>query len=107
MTDGTQRRDFLHAADAGAAFAALADSEVVGAVNVASGETVVLRELAQQIGRLIGRGELLQIGARPMPEGEPPALIADIERLRDEVGWSPTIGIEDGLEERDRVVAPK
>ena len=33
-----------------------------------------------------------------MPEGEPPALIADIERLRDEVGWSPTIGIEDGLE---------
>ena len=63
MTSGEQRRDFLHAADAGAAFAALADSEVVGAVNVSSGETVVLRELAQQIGRLIGRGELLQIGS--------------------------------------------
>ena len=65
---------------------------------MSSGEAVVLRELAQQIERRIGHGELLQIGARPMPEGEPPALIADIERLRDEVGWSPKIGLEDGLD---------
>jgi nucleoside-diphosphate-sugar epimerase len=101
MTAGTQRRDFLHVADAGAAFAALAESEVIGPVNVASGRAVVLRELAQQVAQRIGHGEL-QVGARPMPEGEPPALVADVARLRDEVRWRPKIGLEDGL---DSVIA--
>jgi nucleoside-diphosphate-sugar epimerase len=102
MTAGTQRRDFLHVTDAGAAFAALAASDVVGPVNVASGKAVVLRELAQQVADRIGHGERLQIGARPMPEGEPPALVADIARLRDEVEWMPKIGLEEGL---DSVIA--
>ncbi len=43
MTDGEQRRDFLHVADAGSALAALADSDLTGAVNVASGEAVALK----------------------------------------------------------------
>jgi nucleoside-diphosphate-sugar epimerase len=98
MTAGTQRRDFLHAADAGAAFATLAESKVVGPVNVASGEAVVLRELAARIEQLAGGRELLQVGARPMPEGEPLALVADITRLRQEVGWSPGIDLDDGLD---------
>jgi nucleoside-diphosphate-sugar epimerase len=98
MTAGTQRRDFLHTADAGAAFAALAVSEVVGPVNVASGEAVLLCELAARIERRVGGPELLQVGARPMPEGEPPALVADVTRLRREVGWSPAIGLDDGLD---------
>jgi nucleoside-diphosphate-sugar epimerase len=108
MTDGAQRRDFLHVADVGAAFAALADSEVLGAVNVASGDGVALRELAEQLERCVRAGEpasraiddreLLRIGALPKPEGEPSALIADVERLREEVGWSPEIGLEEGLD---------
>ena len=102
MTEGTQRRDFLHVADAGAAFAALADSRVTGAVNVASGEAVALRDIALQIARRLGAEGLLQIGALPMREGEPPALLADVRRLRDEVGWSPRIELPDGL---DAVIA--
>ncbi len=98
MTDGTQRRDFMHAADAGSAFAALADSTVTGAVNIASGSAVALRDLAQQIARELDGEELLGIGVRPMPEGEPPALLADVRRLRDEVRWSPAIELADGLE---------
>jgi nucleoside-diphosphate-sugar epimerase len=97
MTKGCQRRDFLHAADAGAAFAALADSPVEGAVNIASGSAVAIRELGKQIARQLDAGELLQIGARPTPAGEPAALVADVRRLHDEVGWSPEIGLGDGL----------
>jgi nucleoside-diphosphate-sugar epimerase len=99
MTEGTQRRDFIHAADAGSAFAALAASPVTGAVNVASGDPVVLRDLAERIARRIGREELLRIGARPMPAGEPPALLADVARLRHEVRWRPRIELDDGLDE--------
>ncbi len=98
MTAGTQRRDFLHAADAGAAFAALADSSVTGAVNVASGRPVVLVDLAREIARRIGREQLLQVGALAMPAAEPPALIADVSRLRDEVGWRPAIELAEGLD---------
>jgi nucleoside-diphosphate-sugar epimerase len=98
MTEGTQRRDFLHSADAGAAFAALADSRVTGAVNVASGEGLELRELAREIARRAGGEELLRIGARPMPEGDPPALLADVRRLREEVGWCPRVELAEGLD---------
>ncbi len=97
MTEGFQRRDFLHVADAGSAFAALADSPVTGAVNVASGKAVALRELGQQIAKLLDGEALLQIGARPTRAGEPDALVADVRRLRDEVGWSLKIPLDEGL----------
>lgn len=110
MTDGTQRRDLMHAADVGAAFAALADSPVTGAVNVASGSAAVLRDVARRIARELDAGELLLLGARPVPAGEPPALLADVGRLREEVGWSPAIELDDGLSEviewwRERLAA--
>ena len=54
MTAGTQRRDFMHVADAGAAFAALADCDVTGAVNIACGEGVELREIARVIAARTG-----------------------------------------------------
>jgi nucleoside-diphosphate-sugar epimerase len=97
MTEGSQVRDFLHTADAGAAFAALADSAVTGPVNVASGNATVLRELATLIAQRVGTPELLRLGARPMRAGEPPSLLADVRRLREEVGWSPSIGLGEGL----------
>lgn len=101
MTEGSQRRDFLHVTDAGLAFAVLADSPLTGAVNVASGEGVLLRDLARRLGVLTDRAELLQIGALPSRQGEPASLIADASRLRDELGFSPRIALEDGL--RDTV----
>lgn len=98
MTEGSQRRDFMHAADAGAALAALADSRVTGSVNVASGVALSLLELGQSIARTIGREDLLEPGGRPLPAGEPAALIADVSRLREEVAWSPEIGLPEGLQ---------
>jgi nucleoside-diphosphate-sugar epimerase len=97
MTEGSQRRDLMHTADVAAAFAALADSGVTGAVNIASGSDVTLREVAELIAQELDRGQLLQVGATPMRPGDPPALIADVGRLRDEVGWSPALGLRDGL----------
>lgn len=99
MTDGTQRRDFLHTADAGAAFAALSDSDLTGAINIGSGVGPSLREVAEAIARHIGRDELLRVGAVPMGASDPPALLADVSRLRDELGWNPKIELSDGLDD--------
>lgn len=108
MTPGTQRRDFLHTADAGAAFAALAASDVCGPVNVASGEALALRELAEAIAVRIDGGEL-RVGARPLAPGDPPALTTAARRLREEVGWTPALSISEGLDQvigwwRERLV---
>jgi nucleoside-diphosphate-sugar epimerase len=96
---GAQVRDFVHVADVAAAFAALVDGGVTGAVNVASGKGVAVRALAELIARAAGRPDLLDVGALPARAGDPPALVAEVTRLRDEVGFVPSIGLEEGVRE--------
>jgi len=97
--DGTQIRDLLHAADVADAFAALLDSSVTGAVNIGSGEGRPLRDIIEAIGEATGRADLLDIGALAPRAGDPDELVADVARLRDEVGWVPAIGLREGIEQ--------
>jgi nucleoside-diphosphate-sugar epimerase len=99
MTEGLQHRDFMHVADAAAAFAALADSSLTGAINVASGLGVTMRELAAAIALYAGSPELLDVGALPSREGEPHSIVADVTRLREELGWTPRLSLEEGIED--------
>ena len=96
---GEQIRDFLHVADVAEAFVALLESEANGAVNIASGQPVALREVALAVGEKIGCRDLVRLGARPTAENEPPLLVADVRRLRHEVGWSPRFDLDSGLED--------
>lgn len=95
-TPGTQARDFLDVRDAAAAFLAIALSSVEGAVNIASGEPVKLAALLSRIGEELGRSDLLAFGAIPAPD-EPPLVFADVRRLRDEVGFTPSYDLSTGL----------
>jgi nucleoside-diphosphate-sugar epimerase len=96
-TKGEQRRDFLHVEDVAGAVAALLDSTVSGPVNIASGQAVTVAEVVQLLARLIGRPELIRLGALTDRRGDPPLLVADVGRLRDEVGFRPSWTIADGL----------
>jgi nucleoside-diphosphate-sugar epimerase len=97
LSVGTQVRDFMHVEDVAAAFAALLDSEMEGPVNIASGQAVTVRELAEQAGRVAGGADRLSFGARPLQSGEPPMLVAAVERLRAELGFQPRFSLEEGL----------
>jgi nucleoside-diphosphate-sugar epimerase len=90
-------RDFLHVADGGAAFAALLASEVRGPVNVASGNAVTITQVVTTIARFLGHPHSVDIGALPRRPGDPPRLVASVERLRREVGFGPTIDLEAGI----------
>ncbi|HEY0748604.1 MAG TPA: NAD(P)-dependent oxidoreductase [Steroidobacteraceae bacterium] len=94
---GRQVRSFLHVADVGAAFVRLLDSEVQGPVNIGSDERTSLAAMIQGIARLIGRPELVRLDARSAPAGEPPILIPDVHRLRDELHWQPRFTLDEGL----------
>jgi nucleoside-diphosphate-sugar epimerase len=98
-TEGMQMRDFMHVRDVAAAFVALLQSPVEGAVNIASGQTVQLADIARHIARHLGAEEFLKLGALPMPSGETPVLTASVERLNREVKWIPSIPLEQGLNE--------
>jgi nucleoside-diphosphate-sugar epimerase len=96
-THGRQIRSFLHVADVGAAFAQLLASDVQGPVNIGSDERIALAELIDRMAREIGRPDLVRLGARNAPSGEPPLLVPDVHRLRDEVGWRPQFSLNEGL----------
>jgi nucleoside-diphosphate-sugar epimerase len=94
---GERVRDFMHVEDAAGAVAALLDSAAVGAVNIASGKGVTVKELIDGIVGLTGRPELVREGALPDRSWEPPRLLADVTRLRDEVGYRPLWELAGGL----------
>jgi nucleoside-diphosphate-sugar epimerase len=96
-TPGQQVRGFLHTAEVGDAFAALLDSEVKGPVNIGDDTPVKIAEVVQLIGEIMGKPELIGLGERQVSEGEPPLLLPDTHRLRDEVGWKPGRGLRRGL----------
>jgi len=97
-SEGSQRRDFLHVDDVAGAFATLVQSGVTGPVNIGSGEAVPVRRIIELIADAAGRPDLLDIGALQRRSTDPDELVADIARLRDEVGWTPGTGLEEGLE---------
>jgi nucleoside-diphosphate-sugar epimerase len=93
---GEQVRDLLYSEDVADAFAALLASDVVaGPVNVASGDPVPLRALVEALGRAAGRPDLVRLGARAARPGEPAEITADVTRLRDEVGWTPSVSLDE------------
>ena len=94
---GTQIRNFLYSQDVGEAFAALLDGGVEGPVNIGADGEVSIAEVVQTIGRLIGRPELIALGAKPMAPNDPAYLVPSVSRLRREVGWKPACDLETGL----------
>ena len=70
-THGNQVRDFMYVEDVAAAFVELLGSDVKGTVNIASGVSAPLKEVIH--------------------------VIADVGRLRDEVGFRPRYSLQDGI----------
>ena len=96
-TPGLQKRDFLYVEDAAEALAELAVSSVTGPVNVASGRGIAVRELLEQLKAATRSAGLIQFGACALTDGEPLELVADVTRLREEVGFVSKFSLADGI----------
>ena len=96
VTTGTQVRDFLHVSDAASAFAELLSHMVTGAVNIGSGVPISVRGVVEILARAAERPDAVDFGAVPMQPGEPPMIVADVQRL-ESTGWRPRVGLEQGL----------
>jgi UDP-glucose 4-epimerase len=97
LTRGEQKWDYLYVEDAARALARIAATGATGSLNLASGETVVIRELVEQIRALIDPSLPLGFGDDSYREDQVMNLEADITRLRSATGWKPEVGLEEGL----------
>jgi UDP-glucose 4-epimerase len=88
--DGTQTRDFTYVSDVADAFIAAAKSDVVGeTMNVGSDNTYSVNRVVKLLG-----GEVTYIPKRP---GEPDCTFADTTKIKEMLGWSAKISLEDGI----------
>ena len=97
---GAQIRDFMYVKDVADAFAALLDSDVNGAVNIASGSAQTLKEIILQTAELLqANRELIRFGQIPTAENDPASIVADTRILNEKVIWQERYGFLRGLEQ--------
>ena len=94
---GDQIRDFLYIKDAASAFVALLESNVTGAVNIASGNPIAIRDVVNVIANKLDRRDLIRFGKSTDALSGPKSLVAEVERLNNEVGWKPSYDLDRGL----------
>lgn len=94
---GRQMRDYLHVQDVADGLVAALDSEATGPINVSSGQATTLREIVLTVGRLVGRPELIQLGAIPARANDVPLVVGAPGRAS-ALGWQPKHDLESGLQ---------
>jgi dTDP-L-rhamnose 4-epimerase len=99
--DGNQRRDFVHVHDvARACLLALQKPQITDQVfNVGSGESRSIFSIATDLARVIGYPQLTPAITGKYRAGDIRHCFADIDRSRDQLGFSPEVDFEVGLEE--------
>jgi nucleoside-diphosphate-sugar epimerase len=94
--DGDQTRDFTFVSDAVAANVAAAKQGVPGRVyNIGGGSRVSVNEVLEMIGRVAGRKPLVHVD--PVQKGDMRHTYADTSLARADLGYQPTVGLEEGL----------
>jgi len=96
--DGSQTRSFCYVDDMVEGLMRMMDSseETSGPVNLGNPGEFTILQLAQLVIELCGSRS--QIIHRPLPVDDPVRRRPDIAKARAALGWSPTIGLVDGLQ---------
>jgi UDP-glucuronate 4-epimerase len=95
--DGQSRRDYTYIEDiVNGIVAATERSKGYRVYNLGNHRTVELRELIRLLEDLLGKKAEIQ--NLPVQPGDVPLTCADIQRAQEELGYSPTVPIERGLE---------
>jgi UDP-glucuronate decarboxylase len=97
--DGSQTRSFCYVDDLVQALILLmnASDGFTGPVNLGNPREFTMLELAETVLKLVGGPSKLVY--RPLPQDDPRQRQPDISLAKSELGWTPTVQLEDGLRE--------
>jgi UDP-glucuronate decarboxylase len=95
--DGSQTRSFCYVDDLIAGLIALMETgpEITGPTNIGNPVEFTVRELAEKVIALTGSAS--KIIQEPLPQDDPRQRQPDISKAKRELGWEPSIPLEDGL----------
>ena len=94
---GSHKRDFMHSADIGRAFTALASSDYQGPVNIASGKPYTLAEVVKVIAEQLDKKPSVKISHTTPTPDNPAVLIADTTILKNILGFNPKFNLQNGI----------
>lgn len=93
--DGSQTRSFCFVSDEVAGLLALFDSEARGPVNIGNPAEFTIAELADVVQAAVGVE--LPVTNLDLPIDDPTRRSPDITRAIEELGWSPTVDLTEGI----------
>ena len=94
--DGEQTRDFTYVMDAVGANLAAAERGIPGRVyNIGGGSRVSVNQVLDMIGRVTGRQPV--VATEPEQKGDMRHTYADTSLARADLGFTPSVGLEEGL----------
>jgi nucleoside-diphosphate-sugar epimerase len=88
-------KDYIFIEDLAEALLTVVEQRPAGVINLGTGMGVSVREIADQLGELLGRPELVQEQIPPGPDAFP-FVVADAGRLKS-LGWQPKTDLRQGL----------
>lgn len=94
--DGTQTRSFCYVDDEIEGIVRLFERGDAEPTNVGNPHEFTVRELADIVLRLTGSSSELVL--QPLPTDDPKVRQPDIGKARRQLGWEPTVSLEDGLQ---------
>jgi dTDP-L-rhamnose 4-epimerase len=99
--DGQQRRDFVHVRDLARACVLALECEEARDVtlNVGSGRSYSVIEVAERLGKVLGRGDIVPRISGQYRAGDIRHCFADISRATSLLGYRPQIDLDSGLAE--------
>lgn len=97
LGDGSQTRAFCYVDDLIDGMVRMMDSDEVGPINLGNPSEISIKALAETVIRLTdSRSKVI---LEPRPQDDPHRRCPDIRKAEARLGWTPTVGLEDGLEE--------
>ncbi len=88
-------KDYIHADDLAAALLRVVEQRFGGAINLGTGEGVSVESIARELGRMVGRPELVRVPENPALDPLD-YVVADATRLRS-LDWRPQVPLAVGL----------
>lgn len=97
--DGRQRRDFVSVHDVARACGLALERGAGEVVNIGSGESVTVSELAERLAAVTGRGHIGPEVTGKYRVGDIRHCFADVARARELLGFVAQVGLDDGMRE--------